>query len=66
MLLALTRGELRQFGEEISAIVHRWVERSKANGSADGARRPRKGRRRQVFFFAHAFPFESDSESDTS
>jgi DNA-binding transcriptional ArsR family regulator len=65
MLLALTPAELRQFGEEISAVVHRWVERSKANGSADGARRPRKGRRRQVFFFAHAFPFDADSESDS-
>lgn len=61
MLLTLTPAELRQFGEEIDAVVHRWVERSRRHQPKRGVR-SRKGRR-QVFFFAHAFPFDDDTDA---
>lgn len=52
MLLMLTPDELEQFGKDVSAVVHRWVEETRRDGSRDDASR------KQVFFFAHAFPFE--------
>ena len=55
MLLTLSPDELEQFGKDVSAVVHRWVEATR-----DGAT-PEQSDRRQVFFFAHAFPFEHDS-----
>jgi DNA-binding transcriptional ArsR family regulator len=55
MLLTLTPDELEQFGKDVSAVVHRWVEETRDGGSPDGADR------QQVFFFAHAFPFEQSS-----
>lgn len=59
MLLTLTPHELRQFGDEISEVVHRWVERTRHRQATNGSRAA-KGRR-QVFFFAHAFPFDEDT-----
>jgi DNA-binding transcriptional ArsR family regulator len=50
MLLTLTPAELEQFGKDVSAVVHRWVEETRDGASRDGDRQ-------QVFFFAHAFPF---------
>lgn len=55
MLLTLTPDELEQFGKDVGAVVHRWVEETQAGGSRDG------DDRRQVFFFAHAFPFKQSS-----
>ena len=55
MLLTLTPDELEQFGKDVSAVVHRWVEATRDAASRDGVDR------QQVFFFAHAFPFEHDS-----
>ena len=52
MLLTLTPEELEQFGKDVSAVVHRWVEATRDASSRDGADR------QQVFFFAHAFPFD--------
>jgi DNA-binding transcriptional ArsR family regulator len=52
MLLTLTPDELEQFGKDVSAVVHRWVEATQDGSSRGG------GDRHQVFFFAHAFPFE--------
>jgi DNA-binding transcriptional ArsR family regulator len=51
MLLTLTPEELEQFGKDVGAVVHRWVETTR-----DGAT-PDSSDRQQVFFFAHAFPF---------
>ncbi len=61
MLLALTPAELEQFDDDISAVVHHWVERTRQNRQRDG-RPPHRSRRRQVFFFAHAFPFEQHGD----
>ncbi len=59
MLLTLTPAELRQFSEDISDVVHRWVKQTKQQPPP--TQKPsRRTRRRQVFFFAHAFPFDDD------
>src|SRR5581483_4571181 len=58
MLLTLTPNELRQLGDEINDVIHHWVEKSKQQQPTNGSR-ARKGRR-QIFFFAHAFPLEEE------